>query len=105
MSAFLAPNQRPAPRLRGSRLGSFRVGKMPAVVIGALLVVVILALALMFRVSPRSPSTGTGPRGGGGAPKTSAIEPTKTYENPFDSSTQYVNPFGEFKSPFQSLQQ
>ena len=27
------------------------------------------------------------------------------YQNPFDRDSQYVNPFDEFKSPFQSLQQ
>ena len=35
----------------------------------------------------------------------SAPEVKKTYQNPFDKETQYVNPFEEFKSPFQSLQQ
>ena len=39
--------------------------------------------------------------------KTAKIEPTvsltKDYDNPFDKSTQYVNPFSEYKNPFDSL--
>ncbi len=30
---------------------------------------------------------------------------SETYKNPFERETQYVNPFADFKSPFQALQQ
>lgn len=32
-----------------------------------------------------------------------SVEPTATYENPLDKSSQYVNPFSEFKNPFDAL--
>ena len=37
--------------------------------------------------------------------KSSTPQLTEKYQNPFERETQYVNPFQEFKSPFQSLQQ
>lgn len=40
--------------------------------------------------------------------KTTTTEPVKVnlqqnYQNPFDKNTQYVNPFSEYKNPFDSL--
>ena len=29
---------------------------------------------------------------------------TEVYQNPFDQNTQYVNPFSEYKNPFDSLE-
>lgn len=36
----------------------------------------------------------------GGGPK---VELKTEYKNPFDKETQYVNPFQEFKNPFNNL--
>ena len=35
---------------------------------------------------------------------TSSVELAADYKNPLDKSSQYVNPFSEFKNPFDSLQ-
>ena len=33
----------------------------------------------------------------------SSVNLQKKYENPFDTKTNYVNPFAEYKNPFDSL--
>lgn len=35
--------------------------------------------------------------------KESTVSLTKDYDNPFDKNTQYVNPFSEYKNPFDEL--
>lgn len=37
------------------------------------------------------------------ASKEPTVSLTKDYDNPFDKSTQYVNPFSEYKNPFDEL--
>lgn len=36
-------------------------------------------------------------------PKTASVELKTEYKNPFDKETQYVNPFQEFKNPFNNI--
>lgn len=69
------------------------------VVVGVIAVVLVLIIAVFFS---RRPGGLKVPLLGGREP--SAPELKKTYQNPFEKETQYVNPFAEFKSPFQSLQ-
>lgn len=38
-----------------------------------------------------------------GKPKEPTVELQKQYQNPFDKSTQYVNPFSSYKNPFDQL--
>lgn len=68
-----------------------------------LLVVIVLALSFARRGTPLSLSLPDGISGG--VSKVSDVPLTKAYQNPFERETQYVNPFQELKSPFQSLQQ
>lgn len=35
--------------------------------------------------------------------KESTVSLTKKYNNPFDTKTQYVNPFSNYKNPFDNL--
>jgi len=35
--------------------------------------------------------------------KEPTVSLTKEYDNPFDKNTQYVNPFSEYKNPFDEL--
>lgn len=37
-------------------------------------------------------------------PKEPLITPQVEYENPLDKDTQYVNPFSEYKNPFDAVQ-
>lgn len=37
------------------------------------------------------------------APAETAVELKTKYNNPFDKQAQYVNPFDQYKSPFQNL--
>lgn len=74
-----------------------------------LLLLVIGAVLLYLLVSqgvvklPQLPSLSTLPK------LTTSKEPTvalqKQYQNPFDKSAQYVNPFSEYKNPFDALKQ
>lgn len=32
------------------------------------------------------------------------IQPQSSYQNPFDKTTQYTNPFSQYKNPFDNLQ-
>lgn len=35
--------------------------------------------------------------------KEPTVQLTESYQNPFDKTTQYVNPFSEYKNPFDNL--
>ena len=36
--------------------------------------------------------------------KKSSVQLTSSYDNPFEKNTQYVNPFNEYKNPFDLLE-
>ncbi|MBI2621866.1 MAG: hypothetical protein HYW63_04470 [Candidatus Levybacteria bacterium] len=64
------------------------------------LVFIISGLILAFNLSSKKepPATDTAT-----VSKDSEIAPKTTYSNPFDKSTQYVNPFFSYKNPFDNL--
>jgi len=65
----------------------------------ALLVVVSIGLIIVLqsqnRLTSKAPITTT--------TSASSIAPQNQYENPFDKDSQYVNPFSDYKNPFDSL--
>ena len=65
---------------------------------GMLVLLVILTYGIIVTIQslyPTLPGLNTG--------KNSAVAPQTDYENPFNKDSQYVNPFSEYKNPFDSL--
>lgn len=85
------------PGVGGGKKGQPR----PAALLVVVLVVVVV-LVLVVLVAGRRGRDVFGPLTGAKQPTTPQL--SKAYANPFESEAQYVNPFVEFKSPFQSLQ-
>lgn len=85
----------PASYRKTSYRKSVQRGAAPLLVI---LIVVVAALILYVAFSKgriRVPGTST---------KESAVQVAQQYQNPFDKSTQYTNPFSGYKNPFDNLQ-
>ncbi|MBI4021993.1 MAG: hypothetical protein HY372_01415 [Candidatus Andersenbacteria bacterium] len=79
------------------------VAVVVAVAVVLLLILVILLMALSRgqkgeSLVPSLPGLSQGEAA-------SEVVPQTEYENPFERDTQYVNPFDDTKSPFDSLQQ
>ncbi|OGM32668.1 hypothetical protein A2803_01250 [Candidatus Woesebacteria bacterium RIFCSPHIGHO2_01_FULL_44_21] len=68
---------------------------LPLVLVGVL-VVVLLALAVLSGGLPKSVQQ-TLLRS---TPESVSVSLSQEYNNPFDSNSQYVNPFSTYKNPF-----
>lgn len=86
------PNPQPAPAKNHKRAGLILIS-----LIGTVLIVTALAMALTAtkKSTPTQEVAKTS--------ETSGIKPKTAYNNPFDKSAQYVNPFSSYKNPFDSL--
>lgn len=71
--------------------------------IGIVLVILLVALSVLFSKgvvkSPSSLKTESPSQ----APEQSTVDLETKYDNPFDTKTQYVNPFSSYKNPFDTL--
>jgi len=79
-----------------ARLQAGIVHLLPLVVVVVAIIVVLGLLLLRGGVVRKAPSE---------APRAARqqVELTSGYSNPFEKETQYVNPFAEYKNPFDSL--
>ena len=75
-----------------------RTGLILISLIGAFLIVTVLALVLTAtkKSAPTQEVTKT--------TETSTIKLQTAYNNPFDKSTSYVNPFSSYKNPFDNIE-
>lgn len=71
------------------------------------IVAFLLSFTLLIVTSLQPPST-TSARVENKTPQVENQEPSVTlktdYQNPFDKSTQYVNPFSDYKNPFDAIE-
>lgn len=85
------------PGVGGGKRGQPRQAALLVIVL-----VVVVVLVLVVLAAGQRGKDVLGPLTGKKQPTTPQL--SKSYANPFEPETQYVNPFAEFKSPFQSLQ-
>ncbi|HLD26112.1 MAG TPA: hypothetical protein VJC05_03665 [Candidatus Andersenbacteria bacterium] len=79
--------------------------KKTLMIVGVVIVVLVIVLVVLLLLSPRGTVDKVVPQALQLKGDVSEVALKTEYQNPFDRDSQYVNPFDEFKSPFQSLQQ
>ncbi|MEK7617396.1 MAG: hypothetical protein AAB414_05080 [Patescibacteria group bacterium] len=64
-------------------------------ILGAVIFIVISSGIIKTTTLPKLPGVGKEP----------TVSLQKQYQNPFDKNAQYVNPFSQYKNPFDALKQ
>ncbi len=86
------PNPQPATSKNQKRAGLILIS-----LIGVVLIITVL-VAVLSAIKKSAPTQEVAKTS-----ETSSIKPQTEYDNPFDKTAQYVNPFSSYKNPFDSL--